>query len=320
MPLPVSQVMFTPLRLDGSGGPQVAFGTYMVAPTAAFIDTPDLGRVEMFPFLFNINGIATTVDMAVTPTDFSWVHKVVGSFPDATAENGVRITVEYVAVPASGPVLRFENLTRIDPGTLGPAVVLSTAEGIRLAAVELAVTQVSGGASTLASITNMSPFMRTVNVAVDAAAARTAIGAGTGGSGGLVIGTTAGTAADGAVVAAMGTTAAANTANITANSAAITTNANGLATNAAAIAANTVTDTANTNAINANTTAIAAKVTYPGGGTDGAVLTKAGTGASWSTTSIAGYVASTDVTSIVYSPTPPTGAATNGVLVLIPVQ
>lgn len=108
---------------------------------------------------------------------------------------------EFRIVTASGSPVAWETLTQV-AGPSGGEVVVSLVE-TRLAALEAAIGTVSGGASTLAGITDMTAYARTLNVAANAADARTTLGAGTSS---LVIGTTTGTAADGGTVAALSTT------------------------------------------------------------------------------------------------------------------
>ena len=122
------------------------------------------------------------------------------------------------------------------------------------------------------------------------------------GTSSLVIGTSSGEAADGT------TTTTANTA---------ASNATTALANAAA--AQSTANTAQSTATAAQSTADA-KLTSPAGGSDGAPLVKSGVGAAWASVVIDDLITSSVVDQITYSATAPTGSATNGVLVLVPIS
>lgn len=112
MTLATRQIRFAPLRIDGAGAPAIAAGTYIIEPTAAYDD--GAGRVEALAFQLDIDGVAVTVDLPVTPVTTDWVIKASGTFPSG---GSTRRTTEYVEIPAGdyAVVLEFENLPRLNP-------------------------------------------------------------------------------------------------------------------------------------------------------------------------------------------------------------
>jgi len=97
------------------------------------------------------------------------------TIPDDEASGNRRTLREYRVVPSSGTPVTWESCTQV-PGP-GSTPTIPTALEARVAALETALGSVSGGASTLAGITDMSAFMRTVNDDTSAANARTTLGA-----------------------------------------------------------------------------------------------------------------------------------------------
>jgi hypothetical protein len=80
---------------------------------------------------------------------------------------------EFRIVAGAGPVA-WETLVQVDGPTGSP--VLTDVVDARLDALEASLGGISGGASTLASITNMSPFARLLNTDTTAGAMQTRLG------------------------------------------------------------------------------------------------------------------------------------------------
>jgi hypothetical protein len=207
MTLATSSVQFTPLHVTGIGPPVVATGFYMIEPTSAYDDGS--GQVLPIPFQVSINGAAVIAQIPVTPLDFKWAWKVTGQFVD---QGQLRVfPAEYVRVPLSGSVLAFEDLTRVDPNTLGPVTVLTSGQETRLEAVEAAVAAgaVTGGAPAgtgpagkirVSDLSDVTAIGVGVGTAPNQAAAQTVIGtSGGGGSSNLTLGNVTGTALDAGV-------------------------------------------------------------------------------------------------------------------------
>jgi hypothetical protein len=115
-------------------------------------------------------GVALTFQLDPLP---GTPYELRGEIPDG--ESGVFEIHEFRIVTSSASPLGWETLAQVS-GPSGGAV-LTGIDQARLTALEAAVGGVSGGASNLASITDMSAYMRTVNVATSATAARTTLGA-----------------------------------------------------------------------------------------------------------------------------------------------
>src|SRR5664279_2635511 len=118
-------------------------------------------------------------------------------------DGGTRTVHEYRVVTIQSVPTPWETFTQVDGpgGTPSPPDVVDA----RLTQLETSVATLSGGASNLANITDMSLFMRDVNTAATAGEVRGAIGAGVSD---VTIGSTTGTAGDGGVVAGLAATVA----------------------------------------------------------------------------------------------------------------
>lgn len=203
----VRTVRFRPLILDGSGDPAIARGSYLITP---FNQTAygDLGQLLTEPGLtVAISGAAVTKDLPVVEAGDHNCLVVTGFFGPNARAPFTPSSVEYVFVPAGGTVIDYEDLPRVLPSTLGPVPDAPESEWeLRLADVEaiLAGGVGSGGGAPsgggpggqirpedLFGITATGILL---DKPLDAAAARTAIGAGTSN---LAIGTSSTTAAQG---------------------------------------------------------------------------------------------------------------------------
>jgi hypothetical protein len=185
-------------NLDSDVESVISGGSFRMRPSKAYVSGGQwVQPIWSAPKL--LEGAPVTVQLDPLP-DVSYEFELTyqdGSGTDFSPPN------EFRVVTASGSPVAWETLTQV-AGPSGGEIVVSLVE-TRLAALEAAIGTVSGGASTLAGITDMTAYARTLNVAANAADARTTLGAGTSS---LAIGITTGTAADGGTVAALGTTVA----------------------------------------------------------------------------------------------------------------
>jgi len=183
MTLALRQIRHTPLRVDGAGAPTVASGYYLWEPSKPYDD--GTGRVEQIPLQVNIDGAAVTVDIPVTPGDFSWAWKVTGHLRGQKAD-----TVEYVRVPTGtyATVLDFEDLVRVDGSTLGPVSSAPSALELRIQALESTPPGSAAGVSSfngrtgavvplVADPSNITATGIALGTAANAAAGRTALDA-----------------------------------------------------------------------------------------------------------------------------------------------
>jgi hypothetical protein len=142
---------------------------------------------------FTGSPITVFIDAATPPYEMEM------QLPDG--DGGIRNVHEYRVITAAVDPTPWETFTQVDGpgGTPVPPDVVDA----RLTQLETSVATLSGGASNLANITDMTMFMRGVNAAATAGEARGAIGAGVSD---VTIGSTTGTAGDGGVVADLAAT------------------------------------------------------------------------------------------------------------------
>jgi hypothetical protein len=200
-------VRFRPLVIDGVGDPAVARGSYRVTPfkQGAF---GDLWQLLTDPgLIISISGVAVNKDLPVVEVGDHNCLVVEGFFgPNAKMPNRPS-SVEYVFVPAGGTVIDYEDLPRVLPDTLTPVPIPPSSEWeLRLQDVEAALAAGGGsgggappgggpgGAIRPEDLFGITATGIALDKATDAAAARTAIGAGTSS---LTIGTSNTTAAQG---------------------------------------------------------------------------------------------------------------------------
>ena len=201
---------------DGSE-PILPFARYYIRPVNTYAGAS--GQVlNTFGPPVTITGVAVTIDLDASsigagPYEFQLRFRDI--------EGNDNVISQYSTVPDAG-TYNLESLVALDPLSLLPAAPFSTADHDILAALVTQVNAMSGGATNLAGISDMSAFSRTANTGANAAAWRTTLGVGTST---LAIGTTTGTAADGAVVTALGATVAGHTTTLATHTSGIATNA-----------------------------------------------------------------------------------------------
>ena len=128
---------------------------------------------DEWPPMKNLSGSAVTIQLDAHATVPYELEVYRGSSTSSTKREP--IIHEYRIVTSSGSPLNWHDLTLVT-GPTGGAVPTDTQAAINTA-LWAAIGAVSGGASTLAGISDMSAFMRTVNDDTSAGAARTTLGA-----------------------------------------------------------------------------------------------------------------------------------------------
>jgi hypothetical protein len=200
-------VRFRPLVIDGVGDPAVARGSYRITSFKQ-VAFGDLGQLLTDPGLIvSISGAAVNKDLPVVEVGDHNCLVVEGFFGPNAKMPSRPSSVEYVFVPAGGTVIDYEDLPRVLPDTLTPVPVPPSSEWeLRLAQVEAILAGgVSGGGGAPAGggpagairpedLFGITALGITLDKVADAAAARTAIGAGTSS---LTLGTSNSTAAAG---------------------------------------------------------------------------------------------------------------------------
>jgi hypothetical protein len=267
-------VVFDPREADGAGATRTASGViYSWRPTRPVDEGVGAGRLEMIwsPNI-RVNGAPVTADLPVTDTPITYGIEVKTTILNDGAGKRISYT-ETVEVPP-GLSVPFEELTRLNPATLGPITELTSGQELRLQVVEAAIAAGGGsgggappgtgvgGKYKVEDLEGITAIGIALGKATSQANGRSAIGAGTSN---LAIGTAAGTAAEGDKVVTL-----AGTQTIT-GAKTFSTNP---VLNAAAIpqtaVATLVAD-------------LAGKAAYPAGGTTGQALVKSGSTTAWAT-------------------------------------
>ncbi|TKV61883.1 hypothetical protein FDO65_10185 [Nakamurella flava] len=148
--MPYRKVRFAPLVIDGVADPKIATGVYTVAflKRTAFGTLGQLQDAAADEFKVVVKGVAVEADLPVVEaTDKNCLVirgyiKPKGSYPSK------QTSVDYVLVPsgAASTVLRFEDLSRVDPDTLTEVSQTPTPAWMaRLTAAEAAIATLSAG-------------------------------------------------------------------------------------------------------------------------------------------------------------------------------
>jgi hypothetical protein len=190
---------------DGSE-PILPAARYYIRPLNTYA-SPDGQVLNIFGPPIPIAGAQVTVTLDASSTG-AGPYQFQLRFRDI--EGNDTVISQYSTVPDDG-TFNLEDLVSLDPLTLTPAAPFTSADHDALVALIAQVGAMSGGATNLAGISDMSAFSRTANTKISAGTWRTQIGAGTSS---LVTGTILGTAADGAALTTLSSTVAGHTTAI----------------------------------------------------------------------------------------------------------